>query len=482
MRTTVDRRQILQLVVAAALVPACGGESAPQGAVGDGGLDGGVDGAVPDAGVGVDASVADGAAEAGPVVSPLNPATLTQSAAFPLGISSGDPGTDRIAVAALWTGQGDLELRVWKVAANSELLAVVAQSVVVGDGGFVGVEVQGLEAGGNYRWAFIEMAAGAARARSPMAGFRTAPPADFLGPLRFAAVSCTNNSFQKTTLERAAADGSYDAFLLLGDTTYNDGAKTLAEFRAKWRSSLEDEGWKSMRSLCAVIGTWDDHEVTNDFNPETIDSAVLANARKTFFEHIPMRRAAPERIWRKLSFGRTADIFALDTRGERKPSTRGSSSPVYISREQMDWLKAGLKASPARFKLLMNSVPITDFPAIFDSAANDRWEGYAAQRTEILSFIDDERIGGVLWISGDFHMASVGRVSTAGAGSTQVEILVGPGAQTPNPVAFFAAAPQFDWATGASNLTTLDLDPAAGTIRCQWRGASSVLRDQTLRL
>ena len=159
-----------------------------------------------------------------------------------------------------------------------------------------------------------------------------------------------------------------------------------------------------------------------------------------------------------------------------------SASPVYISREQMDWLKAGLKASSARFKLLMNSVPITDFPAIFDSAANDRWEGYAAQRAEILSFIDDERIGGVLWISGDFHMASVGRVSTAGAGSTQVEILVGPGAQTPNPVAIFAAAPQFDWATGASNLTTLDLDPTAGTIRCQWRGASSVLRDQTLRL
>ena len=57
-----------------------------------------------------------------------------------------------------------------------------------------------------------------------------------------------------------------------------------------------------------------------------------------------MRRTAPERIWRKVPFGKTADVFVLDTRGERKPSTRGSANPVYVSREQMDWLKRELRA------------------------------------------------------------------------------------------------------------------------------------------
>lgn len=468
---------MLQLVVAAALAPACGGSGTSGG---PNPVDGG---ATPpgDAGLPVptDAGVP---AEAAAPVEPLDPAPLALSTNFPIALTSGDPGVDRIALASLWTGQGNLELRVWKDDGTVGGVAVVAQPVVLAEGGYVGVEVAGLEAATTYRWALVERENGVAKARSPLATFRTAPAAGTSPKLRFAAVSCTANFLDKTSLERAAAEGPYDAFLLLGDTTYNDGAKTLTEFRTKWRASLASSGWTSMRLQTAVVGTWDDHEIDNDFNPETLDPQVFSNAKQTLFEHVPMRRDAAQRIWRKLSFGKTADVFVLDCRGERKPSTRGSANPVYLSREQMDWLKAGLEASTARFKILMNSVPITDFPAVFDAAANDRWEGYAAQRTEILKFIDDERIGGVLWVSGDFHMASVGRVSTTGVGSAQTEILVGPGAQVPNPLVLSARAPQFDWASGSSNVTQLELDPQAGTVRCVWRGANGVLRDQTLSL
>ncbi len=475
----IDRRQALQLVVAAALAPACGGTVASTGGEADGGA------LAPDAGGIVDAGTAPfdaGAPDAGAPVSPLDPSALPASTNFPIGLTSGDPGPDRIALASLWQGQGALELRVWKDDGSVVGLAVVAQAAAVGDGGMIGVELTGLESGTRYRWALLETEAGVAKARSPLAVFKTAPAPSESPRLRFAAVSCTSNRLPKTSLERAAAEGPFDAFLLLGDTTYNDGARSLADFRAKWRESLASDGWTAMRLQTAVIATWDDHEIDNDFNPETEDPQVVANARRTFFEHLPMRRTAPERIWRKVPFGKTADVFVLDTRGERKPSTRGSANPVYVSREQMDWLKRELRTSTARFKLLMNSVPITDFPGLFDAAANDRWEGYGAQRTEILQYIDTERIGGVLWVSGDFHMASVGRVSTAGAGATQTEILVGPGAQVGNPLVLAARGPQFDWSTGTSNTTLLDLDPAAGTIRCVWRGANGVLREQTLTL
>lgn len=473
---SLDRRQVLQFVVAAALVPACGGGGGSGPADGDAGSDGGLDASAP--------SSSDGASpvDAAPPVEPLDPSPLPVSTKFPISLTSGDPGVDRIALASLWSGQGNLELRVWKDDGTVSGVAVVAQPVVLGEGGYVGVEVTGLEAATVYRWALIELENGLPKERSPLAVFRTAPASNTTPKLRFAAVSCTANVLDKTTLERAAAEGPYDAFLLLGDTTYNDGAKTLTEFRTKWRASLASSGWTSMRLQTAVIATWDDHEIDNDFNPETLDPQIFSNAKQTLFEHVPMRRTAPQRIWRALSFGKTADVFVLDCRGERKPSTRGSANPIYLSREQMDWLKEGLKASTARFKLLMNSVPITDFPALFDAAANDRWEGYVAQRTEILKFIDDERIGGVLWVAGDFHMASIGRVSTSGAGSTQTEILVGPGAQVPNPLVLSARAPQFDWSSGSSNVTQLDLDPQAGTIRCVWRGVNGILRDQTLSL
>jgi alkaline phosphatase D len=475
--SSLDRRQVLQIVIAAALAPACGGTT-PEAS--DGGSVGPLDaGSGADAGVSVDAAPP---VDAGPPVEPLDPSPLAVSTKFPISLTSGDPGPDRIALASLWQGQGDLELRVWKDDGSVAGVAVVAQPVVLGEGGYIGVEVGGLEPATTYRWAFVEREAGVAKARSPIAVFRTAPAAGASPKLRFAAVSCTSNRLDKTSLERAAAEGPYDAFLLLGDTTYNDGAKTLTEFRTKWRESLASRGWTSMRLQTAVIATWDDHEIDNDFNPESVDTQVFANAKQALFEHVPMRRTAASRIWRKVPFGKTADVFVLDTRGERKPSTRGSANPIYISREQMDWLKAELKASTARFKLLMNSVPISDFPGLFDTASSDRWEGYAAQRTEILSFIEAERIGGVLWVAGDFHLASVGRVSPAGVGSAQTEILVGPGAQVANPLVLSVRPPQFDWSSGSSNVTQLDLDPQAGTIRCVWRGTSGVLREQTLNL
>lgn len=157
-------------------------------------------------------------------------------------------------------------------------------------------------------------------------------------------------------------------------------------------------------------------------------------------------------------------MFVLDCRSERRPSTRDDDDAQYISPAQMDWLKAGLLESRAVFKIIVNSVPISNFPALLDLAHNDRWEGYAAQRTEILTHIDEHEIQGVLWVAGDFHLASIGRVSMSGPGSHATEILVGPGAQVPNPLVLTLAAPQFEWASGVNNYATLRLDPSAREI------------------
>jgi alkaline phosphatase D len=223
-----------------------------------------------------------------------------------------------------------------------------------------------------------------------------------------------------------------------------------------------------VRRATSVLATWDDHEVDNNFDPETRD---LTNPKQVFFESLPLRRVdgAPDRIWRSARWGLTAEIFVLDCRGERRPS-----ADEYLSRAQMDWLKAGLMSSPCTFKLIMNSVPIADFP--FPSE-DDRWEGYPAQRTEILSFIDDQAIGGVLWIAGDFHLACIGSVSRDGPGSTQTEVLAGPGAQVGNPGAWVLGEPQFQWASTTNNYTTFELDPSRPRIRVLWHdGDGSVIQ------
>lgn len=378
---------------------------------------------------------------------------------FPLGVASGDahPGG-----ALLWTryaGAAALEARVWAGEGAEGEPVLVVPAVPDGEG-FVRVEVDGLAPGTRHTYAFVEDAGlGAA---SPAGHFRTAIAPDALEPLRVGAVSCTRWSHPMTTLERAGARRDLDAFLWLGDACYNDRALTPEAYRETWARTLSAPGQQAVRGAHALLATWDDHEFTNDWAVETLDPDRFRTAGSAFFEHVPMRRLpeAPDRLWRSVRWGRTAEFFILDARGERRPSTRLTPEAEYVSPAQLAWLQRGLLESPAAFKVILNSVPITEFPgAFFQATAFDRWEGYAAQRTALLSFIEQHDIPGVLWVSGDFHLASCGRVSRSGPGSRAVEVLVGPGANVSNPSPTYPAPPQFDWSSGINNYATFDLDP-----------------------
>jgi len=252
---------------------------------------------------------------------------------------------------------------------------------------------------------------------------------------------------------------------LLGDTSYNDGADSLSEYRARWASSLSRPEYRALRSSVAVVATWDDHEVTNDFNPELISASKLATARKTFFESLPVRRNAiePDRLWRSVRWGGTAELFVLDGRSERKPSSLLTTNHIYLSRVQMDWFKAALKASPCVFKVIMNSVPITDFG--FSAFNFDSWRVYQLQRKEILEFIEDEGIEGVLWVSGDHHFASFGTVSATGHGSSAIEVLAGPGGQSGSVLHNLLTKPRFEYASDTNNYLAIHLLPATKQYR-----------------
>jgi alkaline phosphatase D len=470
-RTT--RRRFLETTAAGAigLVVGCGG--GVDGADGGAGLDGaraddagGPDGAPPDA----------GPADAGVVRPVVPPDDTPEVASFGIGVSSGDVTPRAAIVAARYDGLAPLAVAAWEMDGERYVRQFGEFEVAPADGGFVHYELTGLSAGRHYRYAFFEMEGTTRVGRSAIGAFRAAIAPDSTERLTVGAVSCTSNTRAKTTLERAGERSDIALFLLLGDTTYNDGASTLAQYRAKWAESLSSPGWLATRRSTSVLATWDDHEVDNDYNPEGAD---LSNPTRTFFEHLPLRRdaAAPDRLWKSMRWGRTVEFFVLDCRSERLPSTRGTTDQ-YISRAQMDWLKGALMASPCVFKLIANSVPISDFPTAFDlpSFQRDRWEGYPRQREEILRFIDDNAINGVLWISGDFHFASIGKVARSGVGANQTEVLAGPGAQSGNVAGLSLPREQFPWSSTTNNYTSFELIPSERRIRVYWHdGGGSVI-------
>lgn len=255
---------------------------------------------------------------------------------FPLSIASGDATAEQVSLWTQYRGTTALFAAVWEMLDDTVGELVAWTQVTATGAGFAQLDVDGLVPDRAHRFAFVEVEGNQAVRRSPLGRFRD-------------------------------------------------------DFRARWAQNLATEGYRRLRASTSLVATWDDHEISNNWNPE----------------------------------------------------------------------KGGLAASPCTFKVILNSVPVTNFPGLFDFVANDRWEGYASARTEILSFIDNEHLGGVLWVSGDFHLGSAGRVSPSGLGSNAIEVLAGPGAQSANPLLWtLAGNRQFDYVTGTNNTTAFALDPS----------------------
>lgn len=278
----------------------------------------------------------------------------------------------------------------------------------------------------------------------------------------FGITSCLGGNEPWPGLTLAAAE-KLDFFALIGDTVYADNATTLADYRADWDAALRIPGLIDVTASTSVIATWDDHEVGNDWSWETINAEQFAAARAAYLESLP-QTAGPDgtSIWRKISWGKTLDIFILDCRGERIDGR-------YLSPEQMAWLKAQLSASKARFKIILNSVPITDLSTLFGAALQeDRWQGYPEERSEILAHTAN--IPGILWLAGDHHYGQIGHVDPEGGPAhDQWEVLCGPSGSNINLLAtlYKGDDPQYTDVIAEWNWVRITCDPGLGTIRVQ---------------
>ena len=120
-----------------------------------------------------------------------------------------------------------------------------------------------------------------------------------------------------------------------------------------------------------------------------------------------------------------------------------------------------------------------------DTQAEDRWQGFPQQRQELLSFIEEEEIEGVLFIAGDFHFAQVCKVSPSGAiGEGLWEVLAGPGGSFLNVLGgLIPEQEQFPLSIAAWNFTEFVCDPNSGTIAITFIGDdATVLGSYTINL
>lgn len=266
------------------------------------------------------------------------------------------------------------------------------------------------------------------------------------------------------SLDAARAEG-LDFFAYLGDTIYSDSglrpggpAMTLDEYRDAYKENREVTALRDLAAATSMYAQWDDHEVYNDFDGQTVDPMRYADGRQAFLDYMPTLglgvpdpNCAGDPLFRRFRWGSEADIIVLDERscrsGDAEPACMVELAPgefepdlaptlprllrtlfnailpdeikpllqpepppgcldaindpsrTMLGEVQKQLLKSVLLTSTARFKFVINEVPIQQFFAL----PYDRWEGYVAERTEVLDFIRDMDIENVVFLTTDIH-------------------------------------------------------------------------------
>lgn len=240
-------------------------------------------------------------------------------------------------------------------------------------------------------------------------------------------------------------------FVYMGDTIYSDSethAPTALTFDEK-AQKYKDNRITATQGVLGSTSTWamwDDHEVINDFDGaqlEQDDPQLLQAGRDAFNAYWPVHE---DRYYRKVSYGKNADMFFLDERTYRTQSADEPNSPcrdsngtldkaptmpesdradlgyppadpaciehvndpsrTMLGNAQLQWLENGLLRSKAKWKLIMNEVVISQLFVI----PYDRWDGYSAERTALLQFIADHHIKNVVFLTTDIHANFASRV------------------------------------------------------------------------
>ncbi|MCZ6626367.1 MAG: alkaline phosphatase D family protein [Deltaproteobacteria bacterium] len=258
------------------------------------------------------------------------------------------------------------------------------------------------------------------RKPGPICKFVTAPQADDPAAVQFAFSGDTRESYQPFSIMDSIRAMRPDFFIHLGDTIYADRggvASQLPDFWAKYRGNRNDLPTQRLFSETSLYVTWDDHEVSGNYDP---GDPLAPIGQRAFFDYWPIRQDPkdPERLYRSFRWGKAVELFILDTR-----QYRDISAGTILGREQKKWFLKALSSSSAWFKFVATSVPIS-------SRGIDKWGGYPVDREEVLSHIRRERIRGVIFLTADVHFAAVSKVP---GGSGLKEFIVGPLATQVNP-------------------------------------------------
>lgn len=397
---------------------------------------------------------------------------LLRDGAFPSGVMAGPPGRHSVL---LWTAleqgspRGYVELEVARDPGFRRVVRRVRVPVSPSRDWTVARRITGkrfLKAGEDYWYRFETRTS-----HSRVGHFRTRRPADSRQPVKVAFFSCQGWEGGYYTAHSGLADEDVDLVVSLGDYIYEEtddvgprpdttgvnrdgNAQTLAEYRQKYRFYRSDKNLRDVHAAHAFVHIPDDHDIESGYHhPKGSDNGQgetqgfprrvtfeqrKAAALRAMFEHQPITRFTPDRdrVFRSFELGRNAEVFLTDLHryADGYPCRDGAKAgPIAVGpcderfhpgrtmlgADQKRWLKRGLRGSRSTWKIWGSTLMMQGLEYAPGLPYNlGQWDGFAAERQEMMEFILRERVRNVAVVSGDIHTFFAGQVTTRGSAAT----------------------------------------------------------------
>ena len=193
----------------------------------------------------------------------------------------------------------------------------------------------------------------------------------------------------------------------LGDNVYLRVPDFLTEYGLNHRYK-HTRSTKELQPLLASVhhyATWDDH----DYGPNNSDK-TYANKKITqelFNQYwgnlntdvVGNGGITSHFLWHDVEF------FMMDNRYHRDSNDLKTGNKAYFGEEQLDWLINALATSNATFKIVANGGQV-----VSDYNNYENFASYPDERNELLRRLEENKIEGVLFLSGDRHHSEVSRM------------------------------------------------------------------------
>ena len=265
----------------------------------------------------------------------------------------------------------------------------------------------------------------------PSCSFKTLPGGAIDAPVRFIVGSCMNyNKFMHgklgkargpetaTELDKRLGYPAFEAILKLrpdffvgtGDIVYYDNplrvAKTVPQLRQCWHEQFRFP--RMIEFFRSVPAYWskDDHDFRFNESDNSTDRPPLPKTGIDMFrEQLPLVATGSDKpTYRTHRVSKDLQIWLTEGRDYRSPNEMADGPEKSLwGTAQRDWLKSTLKASDAKWKILISPTPMVgpDDAKKIDNHAD--LNGYRHEADDFFAWLNENKISPLTIICGDRH-------------------------------------------------------------------------------